>query len=370
MDFLNPQDLELSKKLLLVLFEMDCLLSEIKPTLPKSEGLYYSSYGEGVVPQALLDGLSGKRRILTDGSELTIGNQIYQGDKATLYLEEHSIHGPVVVKPSVVFRVLTELLEHFEQDICDDMDIDPTPFYQEELEDKCYDSFFESLEPSIKEEIRTQLVDLLSSYQHYTEWSYIDDKEWALGKFGNLPGIVKYYGSYTDANEPIKYLILKRYQGTIAEYPNSLSLALKSAIVALEQIHATENVHRDICPMNLLVSDNEAVLTDLGTVFNIRLARSLGFAGKPLFAGLGSHEGHYLYSDDILSLVYIYELFTLLSLPWIGPGLNLDKDDLDQIYELKKNWSPKIAVAKAMMEHLNLLKYEEKPYYKYLISLI
>ena len=153
---------------------------------------------------------------------------------------------------------------------------------------------------------------------------------------------------------------------------------------AIEAVHELGYLHRDIKPSNFAMGlpplkKRTVFIIDFGLARKfllptgeVRPARdSTGFRGTARYASINSHLSRDLgRRDDLWSLLYVLIEFAKGSLPW------RKIKDKDQIGELKIQYNNNELVSDLpsefllFMEHLQTLRYLDKPDYNYLFNLM
>ncbi|KAJ3443911.1 tau-tubulin kinase [Anaeramoeba flamelloides] len=162
-------------------------------------------------------------------------------------------------------------------------------------------------------------------------------------------------------------------------------------IHSIEDIHEVGYLHRDIKPSNFAlrlaknmkkrngISPSYCVIIDFGlsrkyitSEGELRPPREeVGFRGTARYASINSHDGKELSRrDDLWSLFYLFIEFLEGSLPWQR------LKEKEEIAQVKKKYT-NIGMCRDLPEefttfykHIDSLKYEDKPNYKYLRRLL
>ncbi|KAJ5075408.1 tau-tubulin kinase 1 [Anaeramoeba ignava] len=156
-------------------------------------------------------------------------------------------------------------------------------------------------------------------------------------------------------------------------------------ISAIEDVHEAGFLHRDIKPSNFALrrtshkGQSFCCVIDFGLArkyvdsnFQIRPARqNIGFRGTARYASIASHQSEELgRKDDLWSLYYLLIEFLVGQLPW------RKLKEKDEIKEMKIKYNcPALCQGLPpefvkFFEHINSLKYEDKPNYQYLRNLL
>ncbi|KAJ5067387.1 tau-tubulin kinase 1 [Anaeramoeba ignava] len=156
-------------------------------------------------------------------------------------------------------------------------------------------------------------------------------------------------------------------------------------ISAIEDVHEAGYLHRDIKPSNFALRRNchkgqsFCCIIDFGLArkyldsnFQIRPARqNIGFRGTARYASIASHKSEELgRRDDLWSLFYLLIEFLIGQLPW------RKLKEKDEIKEMKIKYTPSSLCQglppefAKFSDHVDNLKYEDKPNYQYLRNLL
>ena len=162
-----------------------------------------------------------------------------------------------------------------------------------------------------------------------------------------------------------------------------LMIAIQS-INRLEQIHKQGFIHRDIKPDNFLVGygQNKDIiyLVDFGLskkYINSHYRNDKNLVGSLRYASIRNHKGiEQSRRDDLESLGYMLIYFINGSLPWQNVQKKTEKEIIDEIFNIKRNISLKDLCNGLpeefylYMKYCRLLRFVEKPDYKYLRKLM
>ncbi|CAF1319275.1 unnamed protein product [Rotaria sordida] len=203
--------------------------------------------------------------------------------------------------------------------------------------------------------------------------------------------ICKFLGGGT--NELYNYVVMTLQGKNLAELRRSqtrqcfsLSTSLRISIQilqAIESIHSIGFLHRDIKPSNfsmgrLSTTCRKVYMLDFGLARkytnaegSVRAARpQAGFRGTVRYASINAHKNKEMgRQDDLWSLFYMLVEFVTGQLPWRRIK---DKEQVGQMkekYDLTiflKNLPPEF---KQFLEHIQNLRYEDKPDYELLQNL-
>lgn len=194
------------------------------------------------------------------------------------------------------------------------------------------------------------------------------------------------------ASSKQRYLVMKRVGKTLLELRTTLggfslqTLCLIGTrfISALEEIHSCGYVHRDIKPDNLTVSHNRnssrLYLIDFGLStkyvskgLHVKYSESEGFQGSPFFCSLNTLKGvKCTRRDDVEAVGYVLLYLKKGYLPWIGQGENTISElvrirERITVRQLCECENPMFV---EYFRYCQGLKFEEKPNYAYLSSLV
>ncbi|KAJ5066305.1 tau-tubulin kinase 1 [Anaeramoeba ignava] len=203
-----------------------------------------------------------------------------------------------------------------------------------------------------------------------------------------------YFGNYEGSDYIVMELLGKNYTDLRRKQPNgifSLQTTLKlgiNMISAIEDLHNTGFIHRDIQPANFAIrikENQDPKKNSFCCLFDYGLARrhldengearearrKTGFRGTNKFASINAHISIELSRrDDLWSLLFVLIEFYTRKLPW----KNIEQKD--KIIELKKKSISQELCKDLPNEfnsfylHLNSLSYGDKPNYELLRNLL
>ena len=148
-------------------------------------------------------------------------------------------------------------------------------------------------------------------------------------------------------------------------------------IQALECIHRMGIIHRDIKPANILV-DQEGTcrFVDFGLssmfigVYGGHIEKKSGqsIIGSPSYVSINIHKGcNPSRRDDLESLCYVYMYISCGKLPWAECSTNMIYKTKEEVCNNKKYNHP---VCITIWEYVRKLRFEEKPEYSTLLSIL
>lgn len=148
-------------------------------------------------------------------------------------------------------------------------------------------------------------------------------------------------------------------------------------IQALECIHRMGIIHRDIKPANILV-DQEGTcrFVDFGLssmfigVYGGHIEKKTGqsIIGSPSYVSINVHKGcNPSRRDDLESLCYVYMYISCGKLPWAECSTNMIYKTKEEVCNNKKYNHP---VCITIWEYVRKLRFEEKPEYSSLLSIL
>ena len=148
-------------------------------------------------------------------------------------------------------------------------------------------------------------------------------------------------------------------------------------IQALECIHRMGIIHRDIKPANILV-DQEGTcrFVDFGLssmfigVYGGHIEKKTGqsIIGSPSYVSINIHKGcNPSRRDDLESLCYVYMYISCGKLPWAECSTNMICKMKEEVCNNKKYNHP---VCITIWEYVRKLRFEEKPEYSSLLSIL
>jgi serine/threonine protein kinase len=211
-------------------------------------------------------------------------------------------------------------------------------------------------------------------------------------KLQTCPYVVRFIscGRHRDYNFMVMELLGENISELRRAQPNgrfSMLTTLKLSLLmlrAIERVHELGFLHRDIKPSNYAMGlsptkRNLCYLIDFGLARRyvlptgaVRPAReSAGFRGTARYASINSHQSKDLgRRDDLWSLLYVMIEFSKGQLPWRRVR------DKDAVGEMKKKYLGPNLVADLpnefllFMQHLQSLKYADKPDYHYMTAIL
>lgn len=213
-----------------------------------------------------------------------------------------------------------------------------------------------------------------------------------LKKLQTCPWVVQFItcGRHNDYNYMVMELLGENISELRRKQPGGKFSMLTTCklgmqmLRAIEAVHELGYLHRDIKPSNYAIGltpekRNTVYLIDFGLARKyvlsngeVRPAReSTGFRGTARYAAINSHESKDLgRRDDLWSLFYVLLEFSNGQLPWRRIK------DKDHVGDMKKRLNNPELVADSpeeflkFMEHLQSLRYGDRPDYKYLHTLL
>ncbi|CAF0792230.1 unnamed protein product [Adineta ricciae] len=147
---------------------------------------------------------------------------------------------------------------------------------------------------------------------------------------------------------------------------------------AIESIHSIGFLHRDIKPSNFAIgraNSRQIYILDFGLARkytdygqHVRPARTeAGFRGTIRYASINAHNSRDLgRHDDLWSCFYMLIEFLLGSLPWSKMKDKETVGHMKATYDYTQFFANLPDVFENFLEHINDLKYEDKPNYEYL----
>ncbi|CAG5081429.1 Oidioi.mRNA.OKI2018_I69.PAR.g9876.t1.cds [Oikopleura dioica] len=164
----------------------------------------------------------------------------------------------------------------------------------------------------------------------------------------------------------------------------SLSTTLRlgqQLLQAIRDIHDVGFLHRDVKPSNFAIIGRRVYMLDYGLARqyidssgNVRQPRSIaGFRGTVRYTSVNAHNNSELgRHDDLWSLFYMLVEMLIGQLPW------RKIKDKDQVGQIKRTFSHEELLRhenvpdefQPFLKHIQNLKYEVKPDYDYLFSLL
>lgn len=195
-------------------------------------------------------------------------------------------------------------------------------------------------------------------------------------------------------NENFNYLVMSLQASNLAElrrsqpkgvFSQSTLLRLGFQILrSIKAIHEAGFLHRDIKPSNFAMGSSPdnchtCFMLDFGLARqftkgngDVRPARgSAGFRGTVRYASMNAHENKEMgRQDDLWSFFYMMAEFAIGHLPW------RKIKDKEQVGKMKKAYDHQLFLKslppgfKQFLDHISKLKYEDKPDYKMLISIV
>ena len=194
------------------------------------------------------------------------------------------------------------------------------------------------------------------------------------------------------ASSTHRYLVMKRVGKTLLELRTTLGgLSLQTlcligtrCISALEEIHSCGYVHRDIKPDNLTASPNKSssrlYLIDFGLStkyvskgLHVKYSETEGFQGSPFFCSLNTLRGvKCTRRDDVEAVGYVLLYLKKGALPWMGRG-ECTVNELMRIREritVRQLCEGENPMFVEYFRYCQGLKFEERPNYAYLRSLV
>lgn len=198
-------------------------------------------------------------------------------------------------------------------------------------------------------------------------------------KLRNVTGmlLLKWYGVVGN----IRCLVLP-YGGVSLDKTNIKNPLVRmnifyQCIKALECIHRMGVIHRDIKPANILV-DQEGTcrFVDFGLssmfigVYGGHIEQKTGqnIIGSPSYVSINVHKGcNPSRRDDLESLCYVYMYISHGKLPWAECSTNMICKIKEEVCTNKKYSHP---VCITIWEYIRKLRFEEKPEYSSLLSIL
>jgi len=164
----------------------------------------------------------------------------------------------------------------------------------------------------------------------------------------------------------------------------NIGLIVLKLIDIFESIHNKGIIHRDIKPENILLQNNDINLIDFGLSKSYLKSKKhypyndkKSFVGTTRYASLNVHKNiAYSRRDDLESLFYVMIYLYFGKLPW--QGLNIEDKDTQKtvICKIKEKiklldiWQDVPNEYQLFYNNIINLKFEEKPNYTFLKSLI
>ncbi|XP_068729455.1 uncharacterized protein [Montipora capricornis] len=195
-------------------------------------------------------------------------------------------------------------------------------------------------------------------------------------------------------NENFNYLVMSLQGSNLAElrrsqpkgvFSQSTMLRIGFQILkSIKAIHEAGFLHRDIKPSNFAMGNtpdslHTCFMLDFGLARQftkgngeVRPARnSAGFRGTVRYASTNAHENKEMgRQDDLWSFFYMMAEFAMGHLPW------RKTKDKEQVGKMKKGYDHQLFLKslppgfRQFLDHISLLKYEDKPDYKMLLSIL
>jgi len=195
-------------------------------------------------------------------------------------------------------------------------------------------------------------------------------------------------------NENFNYLVMSLQGSNLAELRRSQAKGIFSQstmlrigfqiLKSIKAIHDAGFLHRDIKPSNFAMGNtpetsHNCYMLDFGLARQftkgngeVRPARSsAGFRGTVRYASVNAHNNKEMgRQDDLWSFFYMMVEFAVGHLPW------RKMKDKEQVGKMKKGYDHQQFLKslpsgfRQFLDHLSLLKYEDKPDYKMLISVL
>lgn len=189
---------------------------------------------------------------------------------------------------------------------------------------------------------------------------------------------LKWYGT----NATINYLVIDLLGPSLDDvagkwhFKECLTIGIQM-IQRIKTLHEKCIVHRDIKPCNFLFGRNNSkkiYLIDMGFCkrydINGKHIEPKGLShviGTPNYVSINVHKNiEPSRRDDLESFIYVFIYLLNGSLPW--GHLSFGKEMAELKYQYCKNCNSN--VISNMMEHVRNLRFEEKPNYDYLISIL